>query len=130
MAQLATLSEADLWELGWGYRAPRVHKLVAQLQARGGEQWLAALPAAEDEARKQLNACRTRFGLARRRKRAATKTTRTTTTTKKKRKTKRRDKTKAAANVSAPHRHRKRKRSLGPAVPSDNILAPDLVEAV
>ena len=54
LAQLATLSEADLWELGWGYRAPRVHKLVAQLQARGGEQWLAALPAAEDEARALL----------------------------------------------------------------------------
>ena len=51
---LLTLSEADLWELGWGYRAPRIAKLTQQLHARGDETFLRSLPSAEDEARAAL----------------------------------------------------------------------------
>ena len=35
--QLCTLSEARLWQIGWGYRAPRLHTLARQLAERGGE---------------------------------------------------------------------------------------------
>ncbi|KAJ1640764.1 DNA glycosylase [Pavlovales sp. CCMP2436] len=34
--QLASLSEKTLWELGWGYRAPRLHRLARELSERGG----------------------------------------------------------------------------------------------
>ena len=40
VAQLTTLPEARLWELGWGYRAPRLVKLASQLAERGGEGFL------------------------------------------------------------------------------------------
>jgi N-glycosylase/DNA lyase len=43
VAQLCELSEAQLWELGWGYRAPRLHKLARQLAERGGENFLLSL---------------------------------------------------------------------------------------
>ena len=43
VSDLAQLDEADLWRLGWGYRAPRVHALTAQLQARGAEAFLQSL---------------------------------------------------------------------------------------
>jgi 3-methyladenine DNA glycosylase/8-oxoguanine DNA glycosylase len=35
VAQLASLTEERLWQLGWGYRAPRMAKLTAQLVERG-----------------------------------------------------------------------------------------------
>ena len=41
--QLATVWEERLWELGWGYRAPRVAKLCPQLAELGGAEWLASL---------------------------------------------------------------------------------------
>lgn len=53
--QLITLSEQQLWELGWGYRAPRVYKVARQLHERGGEPFLKALePMTEKAAREAL----------------------------------------------------------------------------
>lgn len=49
VAQLCSLSEERLWELGWGYRAPRLHKLSRQLEERGGEAWLDSLARLCDE---------------------------------------------------------------------------------
>ena len=40
---VASLEEAELWKLGWGYRAPRLYKLARQAQERGGLGWLQAL---------------------------------------------------------------------------------------
>ena len=40
---MSTLSEERLFELGWGYRAPRFVALCAELQQRGGDGWLAGL---------------------------------------------------------------------------------------
>jgi N-glycosylase/DNA lyase len=40
VAELCSLSEQELWALGWGYRAPRLHKLARQLEERGGERFL------------------------------------------------------------------------------------------
>ena len=34
--ELATLDEAALWALGWGYRAPRLARLVAELRGEAG----------------------------------------------------------------------------------------------
>lgn len=53
--QILTLSEQQLWELGWGYRAPRVYKVARQLHERGGELFCQALvPMTEEEAREAL----------------------------------------------------------------------------
>ena len=53
--QLASLSEEALWELGWGYRAPRLFKCSRELLALGGAAHLDALGAkAEAEARASL----------------------------------------------------------------------------
>ena len=54
VAQLLSLSEQRLWELGWGYRAPRVFKVARQLEERGGEPFLRGLPLEEAEARAAL----------------------------------------------------------------------------
>ena len=54
VAQLLRLSEQRLWELGWGYRAPRVFKVARQLDERGGELFLRGLPREEAEARSVL----------------------------------------------------------------------------
>lgn len=55
VAQLASLSEAELWQLGWGYRAPRVVKLAQQLVERGGEAFLEEIGTlSEDDARAAL----------------------------------------------------------------------------
>ena len=54
VAQLLRLSEQRLWELGWGYRAPRVFKVARQLDERGGEPFLRGLPREEAEARSAL----------------------------------------------------------------------------
>ena len=43
LEQMSTLSEERLFELGWGYRAPRFVALCAELQERGGDGWLALL---------------------------------------------------------------------------------------
>ena len=48
-AQLLTLSEARIWSLGWGYRAPRLRTLAQQLEERGGEAYLAGLRDLNDE---------------------------------------------------------------------------------
>ena len=46
LGQLASLTEADYWALGWGYRAPRMTKLMQQLTVeRAGAAWLAATEA-------------------------------------------------------------------------------------
>ena len=37
------MSEERLFELGWGYRAPRFVALCAELQQRGGDDWLDGL---------------------------------------------------------------------------------------
>ena len=47
-ADLRALSEATLWELGWGYRAPRIFTLARQLAERGDEAFLDGL-ALDDE---------------------------------------------------------------------------------
>lgn len=47
--QVASLAEAELWELGWGYRAPRLFKLAREVCACGGEAWLQQLAAGEGE---------------------------------------------------------------------------------
>jgi 3-methyladenine DNA glycosylase/8-oxoguanine DNA glycosylase len=44
--QVASLSEAQLWELGWGYRSPRLFKLAREVQACGGAAWLRQLASA------------------------------------------------------------------------------------
>jgi N-glycosylase/DNA lyase len=54
VAQLLSLSEKRLWELGWGYRAPRVFKVARQLEERGGEPFLHGLPLEEAAARRTL----------------------------------------------------------------------------
>ena len=54
VAQLLSRSEQRLWELGWGYRAPRLFKVSRQLLERGGESFLASLPSEEAEARAAL----------------------------------------------------------------------------
>ena len=46
--QMSTLSEERLFELGWGYRAPRFVALCAELQQRGGDEWLAGLREGKD----------------------------------------------------------------------------------
>ena len=43
LEQMSTLSEERLFELGWGYRAPRFVALCSELQQRGGDNWLAGL---------------------------------------------------------------------------------------
>ena len=50
LAQISSLSEAALWGLGWGYRAPRLYKLVRELLALGGESFLSATVGAMNEA--------------------------------------------------------------------------------
>jgi hypothetical protein len=40
LAEMATLDEARLSELGWGYRAPRFVKMCPELLSRGGVAWL------------------------------------------------------------------------------------------
>lgn len=53
VAQLLELSVEDLWALGWGYRAPRLHRLARELAERGSERFLdslAELPEAEARA--------------------------------------------------------------------------------
>jgi len=47
---LSSLSEATLWELGWGYRAPRLVKLAAQLRVLGGGEFLSSVSALTDGA--------------------------------------------------------------------------------
>ena len=39
LQQMSSLDEATLFELGWGYRAPRFVKLCPELVALGGENW-------------------------------------------------------------------------------------------
>ncbi|KAL3922494.1 MAG: hypothetical protein SGPRY_004541 [Prymnesium sp.] len=51
--QMLRLSEARLWEIGWGYRAPRLFKLARQLNERGAD-FLDCLPSSEACARAQL----------------------------------------------------------------------------
>jgi hypothetical protein len=41
IAQLSTLTEEEYWELGWGYRAPRMTKMLQQIADLGSEDWLA-----------------------------------------------------------------------------------------
>ena len=54
-ADLRALSEATLWELGWGYRAPRIFTLARQLAERGDEAFLDGLALNdEDSARAAL----------------------------------------------------------------------------
>lgn len=38
--QLSSLTEEQYWELGWGYRAPRMTKMLGQLVELGGTTWL------------------------------------------------------------------------------------------
>jgi N-glycosylase/DNA lyase len=45
LTQVGTLSEQELWELGWGYRAPRMIVMTQQVTDMGGEQWLSSVPA-------------------------------------------------------------------------------------
>lgn len=47
--QVASLAETELWELGWGYRAPRLFKLAREVGSCGGEAWLRQLAAGEGE---------------------------------------------------------------------------------
>jgi len=51
--QLASITEERLWELGWGYRAPRLFKLARQLEERGGEAWLATLASMSEAAARE-----------------------------------------------------------------------------
>ena len=46
--EVSTLSEETLWDLGWGYRAPRLYKLCRQAQELGGTGWLHALSTERD----------------------------------------------------------------------------------
>ena len=46
--EVMTLSEEYLWEVGWGYRAPRLYKLVREVAERGGEGWLHGLAQESD----------------------------------------------------------------------------------
>ena len=41
--EVCSLSEERLWDLGWGYRAPRLYKLCRDVQKLGGAGWLHAL---------------------------------------------------------------------------------------
>jgi N-glycosylase/DNA lyase len=43
LAEVAALAEQRWWELGWGYRAPRMVELCRQVLAQGGDRWLAGL---------------------------------------------------------------------------------------
>lgn len=55
VTQLCSLSLEELWALGWGYRAPRLHKLARQLAERGSEAFLDSLSSLpEEEARAKL----------------------------------------------------------------------------
>ena len=55
LLQMSTLDEATLFELGWGYRAPRFVKLCPELVALGGEKWLETLLGCDrDLAREKL----------------------------------------------------------------------------
>jgi N-glycosylase/DNA lyase len=45
LAQVGSLSEQELWELGWGYRAPRMVVMTQQVAEMGGEEWLSSVPA-------------------------------------------------------------------------------------
>lgn len=45
LEQMATLSEERLFELGWGYRAPRFFKMCPEIAELGGEVWLESLRA-------------------------------------------------------------------------------------
>lgn len=52
---ICSLSEDALWELGWGYRAPRIVKLAGQLRELGGATFLTSLATLPDvEAREAL----------------------------------------------------------------------------
>ena len=53
VAQLLSVTEKELWELGWGYRAPRLYKLVRELDSRGGVSFLEALDELPDTAARQ-----------------------------------------------------------------------------
>ena len=55
LQQMSSLDEATLFELGWGYRAPRFVKLCPELVALGGEKWLETLQGCgRDLAREKL----------------------------------------------------------------------------
>jgi N-glycosylase/DNA lyase len=55
LAQMSKLSEQDLLDLGWGYRAPRVCKLCNELNLGGGVKWLTDLRSCDrSEAAKRL----------------------------------------------------------------------------
>ena len=55
LLQLLTLDEAAWWDLGWGYRSPRMVQACHQLLNAGGEPWLTDLAQAEClEARESL----------------------------------------------------------------------------
>lgn len=43
LEQIASVSEERLWEIGWGYRAPRIVKLCVEMAAEGGMAWLESL---------------------------------------------------------------------------------------
>lgn len=47
-ADLSSLAEATAWDLGWGYRAPRLVNLASQLGALGGDLYLASLARLDD----------------------------------------------------------------------------------
>ena len=47
LQQLAQLDEADFWALGWGYRSPRMPRLVQALLRLGGAAWLERLRRAD-----------------------------------------------------------------------------------
>ena len=38
--EVVSLDEKALWDLGWGYRAPRLFKLSREVLALGGDAWL------------------------------------------------------------------------------------------
>lgn len=38
--EVAALDEGALWDLGWGYRAPRLYKMAREVIGLGGEGWL------------------------------------------------------------------------------------------
>lgn len=48
LEQLSTLSEDVLWSLGWGYRAPRLFRLVRELLDLGGDSYLAKVSSLKD----------------------------------------------------------------------------------
>ena len=62
LAQLLTLSEQALWDLGWGYRAPRLYKLARDLEERGGEGYLDGIVELDEEAARAALTCLTGVG--------------------------------------------------------------------